>query len=160
VDPDITPSLSAQGAPASQLRRLSELRVLCGAEAGCLAAALMGSSARGCGDRISDLDPVVFVRAGQAQHFLAAAHGLLGAGDVLEQFGGHYDRCGCFRKVVYRDFTSCEPHVFDATSSFRLRRPCVAVRDPLDRLGRFVAEGDPVRREDFAAYEYGDDGLI
>jgi predicted nucleotidyltransferase len=160
TDPDLLRHLSAQGAPASQLRRLAGLRALCAADGRCLAAALVGSFAKGCGDRISDLDLVVFVAAGQAQQVLAAADALLRTGEVLDQFGGSHGEAGCFRKVVYLDFTSCELHVFDASAGFRLRRPYVAVWDPQDVLAQFVDEGEPVRHEDFEAYEYGDDGLL
>jgi predicted nucleotidyltransferase len=159
-DPDLPQHLSAQGAPASQLRRLAGLRALCETDARCLAAALVGSYAKGCADRISDLDLAVFVKTGHAQQVLAAARGLLDASDVLDQFGGNHGKGGCFRKLVYLDFTSCELHVFDETSAFRLRRPYVAVWDPQDVLRRFVVDGEPVRHEDFAAYEYGDDGLV
>jgi hypothetical protein len=44
--------------------------------------------------------------------------------------------------------------------ALRLRRPYLPVWDPRDSLSSLVVEGEPIRHEDFAAYQYGDAGLL
>ena len=58
------------------------------------------------------------------------------------------------------DFSSVEFHVFEPDTKFRLKRPYLSVWDPTNLIQKFVVDGEPVRHEEFAGYEYGDDGLI
>lgn len=153
-------TLLAQHAPDSHLARLSALCTLAAADAGCEAIALVGSYAKGAGDRISDLDLVAFTRAGRYQGFLDDAHRLLATPQLLDVFGGSHPSAGAFRKYVYLDFSSCELHAFDLPTTFNLRRPYLPVWDPDGVLARQVIDGAPLRHEDFAAYEHGDAGLI
>lgn len=67
---------------------------------------------------------------------------------------------GAFHKLVYLDFSSVEFHVFESGSPFRLKRPYLPVWDPQKLLASYVTDGEPIGPEDFAAYEYGDKGLI
>ena len=53
-----------------------------------------------------------------------------------------------------------EFHVFEPDTSFSLKHPYLSVWDPGNLLPSYVVEGVPIRHEDFAAYEYGDAGLI
>lgn len=156
---DIASRLRRQNAPESHLRRLAALEALAGSEPALRAMALVGSYARGTGDRISDLDLVAFVDAGCADHVLARAHAVLRSSDVLNQFSGRHTGGG-FWKLVYLDFASVEFHVFEPTSPFRLRRPYLPIWDPEGMLPARVVDGAPIRHEDFEAYEYGDDGLL
>lgn len=157
---DLRESLLAQHAPASHLARLTALCAMAADDPACRAIALVGSYAKGCGDRISDLDLVAFTEAGHCQRVIDAAHRFLATADVLDVFGGTHASSSAFRKYVYLDFTSCELHAFDLPSSFRLRHPYRPVWDPDRVLAQQVVDGAPVKHEDFVAYEYGDAGLI
>ena len=157
---DLQSRLQAQGAPASHLDRVRDLVALAEHEPSVLAIFLVGSYAKGLGDRVSDLDLVAIAAPGHVELVLDAAHRVLESGDVLHQFTGQHPAGGAFRKTVYLDFSSVEFHVFDPSTVFRLKRPYLAVWDPSNLAPSYVVDGEPIRHEDFAAYEYGDEGLI
>lgn len=156
---DIASRLRAQNAPESHLRRISALETLARNEPALRALALVGSYAKGMGDRVSDLDLVALVDAGCGDRVLASAHNVLRSDGVLNEFSGRHPG-GSFWKLVYLDLASVEFHVFEPTSPFRLRRPYLSIWDPAAMLPTRVVDGEPVRHEDFEAYQYGDDGLL
>jgi predicted nucleotidyltransferase len=125
-----------------------------------LAICLVGSYAKGVGDRVSDLDLVGIATPEASESVLRQAYDALSKADVLNQFTGKHSAGGAFWKIVYLDFSSVEFHVFEPGTKFRLKRPYLSVWDPTDLLQTYVVDGEPVRHEDFAAYEYGDEGLI
>jgi len=157
---DLQSQLRAQGAPASHLARIRDLVALAEREPSVLAIFLVGSYAKGLGDRISDLDLVTIAASGQVDLVLRAVQPVLQSSDVLHQLSGRHPAGGAFRKMVYLDFSSVEFHVFDPSTTFRLKRPYLTVWDPSHLLASYVVDGEPIRHEDFAAYEYGDEGLI
>ena len=142
------------------MTRLTNLVALAEVDPRLLAIVLVGSYAKGVGDRLSDLDLVAIAAQGQGDSVLQAAHEVLGHTEVLNQFSGEHSSGGSFWKLVYFDFSSVEFHVFEPDTEFRLKRPYISVWDPTNLLPAYVVEGEPVRHEDFAAYEYGDEGLI
>ena len=152
--------LRDQCAPESHLMRLANLVALAERDPRVLAIFLVGSYAKGVGDRISDLDLVTIAAAGHSQSVLRAAYDVLSRSDVLNQFTGTHTAGGSFWKLVYLDFSSVELHVFEPDTKFRLKRPYLSVWDPANVLNAYVVDGEPIRHEDFAAYEYGDEGLI
>ena len=157
---DLEATLREQGAPASHLQRLADLISLAQRDSTILAMFLVGSYARGTGDRVSDLDLVAIAAPGHEQSLLRIAHSLLAKGEVLSQFNGSHSEGGGFWKLVFLDFSTVEFHVFAPPTKFRLKRPYLTVWDPSDLLLSYVADGDPIRHEDFEAYAYGDEGLI
>jgi predicted nucleotidyltransferase len=157
----LTLKLREQQAPESHLTRLRDLVALAENDPRVLAIFLVGSYAKGVGDRISDLDLVAIAASGQMDTVLKAAHEVLGRAEVLNQFyGTHAAAGGVFWKLVYLDFSSVEFHVFEPDTKFKLKRPYLSVWDPTNRLQAYVVDGEPGRHEDFAGYEYGDEGLI
>lgn len=152
--------LREQRAPESHLTRLTELVSLAEREPSLLAMFLVGSYAKGVGDRVSDLDLVAIASPGHVESVLQAAHNLLSRSEVLNQFTGTHPTGGSFWKLVYLDFSSVEFHVFESDTAFRLKRHYVSVWDPTDLMLSYVADNEPIRHENFAAYEYGDEGLI
>jgi len=152
--------LREQNAPASHLTRLGDLVELAGRESSLLAVALVGSYAKGLGNRVSDLDLVAIAKRGHGETVLQAAHERLAHSDVLNQFSDVHAAGGAFWKYVYLDFSSVEFHVFELGTEFRLKRPYLPVWDPTNLLPSYLVEGEPIRHEDFGAYEYGDEGLI
>jgi predicted nucleotidyltransferase len=153
-------ALRAQDAPESHLKRVADLVELAARDPALLAIFLVGSYAKGTGDRISDLDLVAIAAPGQERLILDSAHSILGRAEVLNEFSGNHATGGSFWKLVYLDFSSVEFHVFEPDTTFRLKRPHLTVWDPSDLLTNYVVDGEPIRHEDFAAYEYGDEGLI
>lgn len=156
----ILSTLRDQGAPASHLQRIEDLVALAEREPAVLAICLVGSYARGNGDRVSDLDLVAIAEDGKVRAVLEAAYEILGRNDVLKAFTGTHAAGGSFWKLVYLDFSSVEFHVFAPDTAFRLKRPYLSVWDPKGLLATCVVDGEPIRHADFAAYEYGDEGLI
>lgn len=159
VAPDLQGILARQGAPASHLQRIDALVELIERSSTCVALALVGSYAAGSGDRISDLDLVAFVERGCARSFVDEADQILSSSDVFDQFHGEHADQGCFRKYVYLDFSSCELHAFEVSTTFRLHRPFTAVWNPRDFLSTLTVDGPPPRHEDLNAYTHGDAGL-
>ena len=156
---ELQASLREQGAPDSHLTRVAELLSLSETDPNLLAMFLVGSYAKGIGDRVSDLDLVAIATAGHGKAVLDKAHEVLSHTNVLNQFNGTHPSGGSFWKLVYLDFSSVEFHVFEPSTTFRLKRPFLTVWDPTGLLTSYVVEGEPIRHEDFAAYEYGDEGL-
>jgi predicted nucleotidyltransferase len=153
-------TLRKQGAPESHLRRVAELIKLAECEPALLAIFLVGSYARGNGDRVSDLDLVAMAEHGSAPLVLHAVREVLGRNEVLNEFTGTHPSGGSFAKLVYLDFSSVEFHVFEPGTAFRLKRPCLPVWDPRGLFPACVVDGEPIGHADFVAYEYGDKGLI
>lgn len=152
--------LRAQQAPASHRVRLTDLVALAGRDPRLQSMALVGSYAKGSGDRLSDLDLVAIAAPGESEAVLQAAQDLLGQAEVLNRFTGTHGAGGRFCKLVFLDFSSVEFHVFEPGTAFRLKRPWLSVWDPAQLLPAYEVDGEPIRHEDFAAYEHGDEGLI
>lgn len=157
---EVRDRLLAQHAPISHIERLADLVSVADASGTCIAIALVGSYAKGSGDRVSDLDLVMFVSEGAGRPMLDKAHDVLMRHPVLDQFAGDHAGGGSFRKYVYLDFSSVELHVVEPQWRFGLRKPYLPVWDPTRMLATRVVTGAPARHEDFPAYEYGDAGLI
>lgn len=153
-------SLCEQQAPHSHILRLRQLVALAESDPRLQAIALVGSYAKGVGDRISDLDLVVIAASGQTVPVLEGAHQALANSEVLNQFTGTHGSEGVFWKLVYLVFLSVEIHVFEPNTGFRLKRPYVSIWDPENLLANLVIDGAPIRHEEFAAYEFGDEGLF
>ena len=152
--------LQKQHAAPSHLPRVAAIRQLCEKSPHCLAVAMVGSFAQGCGDRISDLDLAAFVTDGREREFMEEAHQLLQEEPVLNDYGQNRPGVVAFRKYVYLDFASCEFHAFSSRFPFKLLRPFVAVWDPNDFLQTLVSEGPPPAHESFEPYPHGDEGLV
>lgn len=160
--PEIDPllaRLALQGGHPPLLQRLAALRSLCQGWPGCRGLALVGSFAQGRGDRVSDLDLAALVDDDEGA-LLDGADATLCQGEVLHSYRRHRSGEVAFRKVVYLDFSSCEFHVFNRRSSFRLRQPYLALWDPDGLLAAIEVDGDPPGHETFTPYPHGDDGLI
>lgn len=157
--PSVVQTLTAQGAPPSQIERIRVLHTLCERSPGCCGLALVGSYAKNQGDRISDLDLVAFFRQGTAGIYLSEAHQLLASHDLVSSYSGRF-KDGAFRKYVFLDFSSCELYALNLPTDFRLYRPYLPVWDPTGLLARLEVDGAPPRHEDFEAYPHGDDGLL
>jgi predicted nucleotidyltransferase len=152
--------LASQGAAPSHLQRIAAVYQLCERSPHCLGLALVGSFARGCADRISDLDLAAFVADDREAEFMAQAHDLLARDQVLNDYGQYRPGVVAFRKYVYLDFASCEFHAFNLHTPFKLRPPFISVWDPADFLRTLVVDEPPPAHESFEPYPHGDDGLI
>lgn len=157
---DLQATLASQGAPPSQLLRITGLRTLFETDPNCVAAALVGSFAQGRGDRISDLDLVAFTTHGKAHALIELAHIVLAREEILDHYQGDRGSEARFGKYVFLDCTSCELYAFNVPTKFRLREPYIPVWDPSGFLASCRVEGPPPRHEEFEAYQHGDEGLI
>lgn len=154
-------SLAAQGALPAQIDRLRRLQGALAAHPACRALVLVGSYAKGCGDRISDLDLAAFTDEGATDAVLALGLAHIDRAEVLHDFGGLHAAGGAFRKLVFFDWSSCELHVLPLSSPFRLKRPFIVLWEAVPGVvAERVVDGEPVRHEDFDAYQYGDEGLL
>lgn len=160
IEHPVLERLRSQQAPASHLLRMQGLLEIARDNPACVGMALVGSYAKGQGDRVSDLDLVAFVQDADARDFLRAADAVLDNGALLHRYGRDDGPQRAFSKLVYLDFASCELHVFRLPTTFVLRRPFVALSDPQGLLATLVGEGEPIRQEDFEPYPDGDDGLV
>jgi hypothetical protein len=156
----VVQALVSQGAPASHLARVARLHELCSKSSSVSALCLVGSYAKGCGDRISDLDLVTLVEDQAASAFISSAHGFLSGDEVLNSYAGTHPAGGSFRRYVYLDFSSCELHAFNLPTAFRLKMPYLTVWNPHNVLETVVSDGPSPKHEDFEAYQHGDEGLI
>jgi hypothetical protein len=152
--------LREQAAAPSQLTRLAQLQVLFETDAACIAAALVGSFAKGSGNRLSDLDLVAFTTRGEEQSFVERADRVLATHDLLHGYSGRHGTSSCFRKYAYLDFSSCELYAVDVDAPFRLFRPYLSLWDPSGYLAGREVDGLAPKHEDFEPYPHGDDGLI
>lgn len=152
--------VSEQGAAPSHHARIDAVLAHCAASPHCLGLALVGSFAKGLGDRISDLDLVGFVEDGHEAAFMAEIDERIGRAEVLNAYGQARAGQVAFRKYVYLDFSSCEFHAFTRSATFRLRRPYLSLWDPQGHLATREVEGEPPRHETFQPYPHGDEGLV
>jgi hypothetical protein len=157
---DIQSRLREQGAAPSHLPRIAQLQALFEADATCVAAALVGSFAKGTGNRLSDLDLVAFATRGNAPSLLQAADRVLATEEVLHAYSGGQGDSRCFGKYVYLDFASCEFLAVDVDSPFRLFRPYLPLWDRSGYLASREVEGPAPQHEQFEPYPHGDPGLI
>lgn len=156
---DLRSRLREQGAAPSQLTRIAQLRALFETASPCVAAALVGSFAKGTGGRWSDLDLIAFTATGQAQSFADEADHVLSSEAVLDSYHVR-DASSCVLKYVYLDFTSCELLVLDVDRPSRLFRPYIALWDPSGFLAGREVEGQSPQHEAFEPYPHGDAGMI
>lgn len=84
---DLHAALAKQGAAPAHQRRIDALRALCERSPHCLAVALVGSFAKGTGDRISDLDLAAFVADGREAEFMGQVDERIGTAEVLNAYG-------------------------------------------------------------------------
>ncbi|MCA0175796.1 MAG: nucleotidyltransferase domain-containing protein [Proteobacteria bacterium] len=150
----------SQGVAPSHLARMAAVHQLCERSPHCLGVALVGSVAKGCADRVSDLDLAAFVADDREAEFMAQAHEVLSRDPILNDYGQSRSGVVAFRKYVYLDFASCEFHAFNVRAPFKLRRPFIAVWDPMDFLETLVVDEPPPSHESFQPYSHGDEGLI
>jgi predicted nucleotidyltransferase len=81
---DLQSKLRAQGAPASQLARIRDLVILAEREPSVLEIFLVGSYAKGLGDRVSDLDLVAIAAPGCQELVLHATRQVLQSGSQFD----------------------------------------------------------------------------
>ncbi len=153
-------ALQAQGAAPSHGPRLAALQQLCAQTPECRGLALVGSFAKGTGDRLSDLDLAAFVADGHESRFLRQAQAVLDSEPVLHQYSVKRPGDVAFSKVIYLDAASCEFHAFSDKSRFQLRPPYWPLWNPAGYLETRVVQEPPPRHEDFTPYPHGDDGLV
>lgn len=125
-----------------------------------VAAVLLGSLAGGTGDRLSDLDLMVFTRNGFHRHS-AATHQRFEQGvTILYRLEGDHNERACFKKYIFDDCTSAEIHCADLSEPFEIARPYQVLFDKDDIVAARLTDKPAPAHKDFAVYEKGDAGLV
>lgn len=125
-----------------------------------LAAVLVGSLAKGGGDRVSDADIIVLTTRDRHRR----------AGDLFQKFeadkaifytlAGEHNGTVSFRKYLFEDLTSAEIHCLDLSEPFLFCQPYRILFDKADVIAQRLTDEPAPKHEDFPAYACGDDGLI
>jgi len=129
-------------------------------EADVVAAVLLGSLAGGSGDRLSDLDLMVFTCNGFHQQSADAHQRFEQAFTVLYRLEGDHNERAAFKKYIFDDCTSAEIHCADLSEPFEIARPFQVLFDKADIIDERLTDQPAPAHEDFAVYEKGDAGLI
>lgn len=125
-----------------------------------VAAVLLGSLAGGTGDRLSDLDLMVFTRNGFHRHSAATHQRFEQAFTILYRLEGDHNERACFKKYIFDDCTSAEIHCADLSEPFEIARPYQILFDKDDIVAARLTDQAAPAHEEFAVYEKGDAGLI
>ncbi|BCL73459.1 hypothetical protein TUMSATVNIG1_54350 [Vibrio nigripulchritudo] len=125
-----------------------------------LAAILVGSLAKGTGDRVSDADILVFTRHGFHRTCQAAFDAFETGKDIFYQLEGNHSEKACFRKYLFGDMTSAEIHVLDESEAFPVCKPYQILFDKADIVPPRIVETPSPEHKDFPVYTNGDEGLI
>jgi predicted nucleotidyltransferase len=125
----------------------------------CLAAALVGSFAKGKADRVSDLDLLVCVEEGAEQAISAQISSLIDTQNIFFKFSGKHDERSVFIKYIFLDFTSFEFHVGAPSAGIELRRPFIELINRNNTLQSLISDLAAPEHGDDLAYVYGDEGL-
>ncbi len=122
----------------------------------CQAAALVGSLADGRGDRVWDVDLIVFAGNRQAGALAGRISGLFDADSIFFRMDGRYDDASVFVRLILFDFMSIEFHVFEPTTEFVLLQPWTPLLDKADVLDSRAGEGRSPGHDATQAFARGD----
>lgn len=125
-----------------------------------IAAVLLGSLAGGSGDRLSDLDLMVFTRHGFHRHSETVYKEFEQAFNVLYRLEGEHNQRACFKKYIFDDCTSTEIHCADLSEPFAIARPFQILFDKTNVVAQQLTDQPAPRHENFAVYEHNNAGLI
>ncbi|PTY37978.1 hypothetical protein BGP77_16080 [Saccharospirillum sp. MSK14-1] len=125
-----------------------------------VAAVLLGSLAGGSGDRLSDLDLMVFTRNDFHRNSHAAHTRFEQPFTIFYRLDGNHNERACFKKYLFDDCASAEIHCADLSEPFDIARPYQVLFDKDDIVSARLTDKPAPTHEDFAVYEHGDAGLI
>ncbi|KJZ22694.1 nucleotidyltransferase domain-containing protein [Tritonibacter mobilis] len=124
-----------------------------------VAIVLLGSLAKGAGDRVSDADLVVFTQDGFHMRASHCFETFEADKDIFYRLEGENDQAS-FKKYIFTDLTSAEIHCIDTQTIFPLAHPHVVLMDKGNIVAGRLTDEAPPQHADFPVYTSGDDGLI
>lgn len=122
------------------------------------ASIIVGSFAKGCPDRLSDIDLITFVEEEDGQK----AFNILTKQEpypVIHAFEGVHESKFWYKKYIFDNFVSAEIHIAAKTTSFKLRKPFISLFDHDNFLKSILEDGEAPHHEDFPALSLGENGL-
>ena len=143
-----------------QYALLLRLQNALSSEPRCLGAAAVGSLAEGRGDRMSDVDLVVYCEQGTAGSILKNLSDVAADRPVVHRLQGHHDASSVYEKVILDDWSSYELHVIEPATRMRLRPPYLALIDRERNLETRLSHDKPIGRQTATPYVNGDAGLV
>ena len=153
-------SLAGNSQLSRQYDLLVRLSEVLAADPYCLGAAVGGSLAEGRGDRMSDVDLLVYCEAGSARTILENLSNSAADLPVVHRLVGEHDSNSVYEKVILEDWSSYELHVIEPSTRMRLKPPYVEIIDRSGYLQSRLSEDKPIGRQAAKPYASGDAGLI
>lgn len=148
------PQLSRQYELLQRLQRaLSE-------DARCLGAAVGGSLAESRGDRLSDVDLLVYCEEGAAGDILQNLSDVAADRPVVHRLTGKHDSSSVYEKVILDDWSSYELHVVEPSTRMRLAPPYLEVLNRNDHLTSRVDTQKQIGRSTVKPLSSGEEGLV
>lgn len=126
----------------------------------CLGAAVGGSLAEGRGDRMSDVDLLVYCEAGAAGGVLQGLSEVAADRPVVYRLTGRHDASSVYEKVILDDWSSYELHVVEPSTRMRLAPPYLELLDRSNYLACRVDGRKPIGRDTVRPLSSGEDGLV
>jgi predicted nucleotidyltransferase len=126
----------------------------------CLGAAVGGSLAESRGDRLSDVDLLVYCEAGAARELLQKLSEVAADKPVVHRLNGQHDASSVYEKVILDDWSSYELHVVEPSTRMRLAPPYVEVINRGDYLASRVDAQKQIGRSTVKPLSSGEDGLM
>ncbi|MGF1869921.1 hypothetical protein [Photobacterium indicum] len=125
-----------------------------------VAGALIGSLSNGKGDRISDVDIIIFTKNDFHKNTTTSFAEFEKGKDVFYSICGDHNDKASFRKYIFHDLTSAEIHCVDLAEGFELSSPNEVLFDKANFISTILSSNPAPKHEDFPVYTAGDEGLI
>lgn len=119
---------------------------------------IVGSIAKQKADRLSDIDIIIFASPEHLET-VAAEMKAVPRVNIIYSWEKVFSAEHVFGKYIFENFVSIEIHVISNQSSFRLRRPFVALKGTEKDFESKIEPGEAPRHEDFVPLAGGSDGL-
>ena len=126
----------------------------------CLGAAVGGSLAESRGDRMSDVDLLVYCEGGAAREILRKLSEVAADKPVVHRLNGQHDASSVYEKVILDDWSSYELHVVEPSTRMRLAPPYLEVINRRDYLATRVDSEKQIGRSTVKPLSSGEEGLM
>jgi hypothetical protein len=139
---------------------LQRLQGALAADARCLGAAVGGSLAESRGDRMSDVDLLIYCEEGAAGDILQKLSDVAADRPVVHRLTGKHDSSSVYEKVILDDWSSYELHVVEPSTRMRLAPPYIELLNRNDYLASRVDPQKLVGRNTVQPLSSGEEGLV
>jgi hypothetical protein len=143
-----------------QYELLRRLQGALSADARCLGAAVGGSLAESRGDRMSDVDLLIYCEEGAAGDILQKLRDVAADRPVVHRLTGKHDSSSVYEKVILDDWSSYELHVVEPSTRMRLAPPYIELLNRNDYLASRVDPQKQIGRSTVQPLSSGEEGLV